>query len=415
MTLGEPRAASAVGSEARAATGLDFRTIFEHSAAPCLLLLPDAPRFSVTAATHAYLAFAHATLDATVGAPLGDVLERADIVVDAEELEALQASLARAISQRSVTRHQLDGDDRTAPRSGAARRQAGWAVVTTPVLSGWGEVTHLLQRFEPADAALPDASETQRNVEQQLAKCTRELAECTRELAGARAELEAFSYSVAHDLRAPLRAIDGFSQALEQDHGDALGAEAGEYLERIRAGARRMSEQLDDMLELSRIQRTPMRKATLDVSELARRVVDTLRRQSPERVVAVDIAPELRVHADSHLTTVLLEKLLGNAWKFTSKNPHASIQLGIEPGADGTTLFVADDGVGFDMTGAERLFTPFQRLHRATDFGGTGMGLAIAHRIVMRHGGRIWARAEVGKGARFHWTVELASASGRRR
>jgi light-regulated signal transduction histidine kinase (bacteriophytochrome) len=115
------------------------------------------------------------------------------------------------------------------------------------------------------------------------------------------------------------------------------------------------------------------------------------------------------VHADSHLTTVLLEKLLGNAWKFTSKKSQASIQLGREPSSEATALFVADDGVGFDMTSAGRLFSPFQRLHKASDFDGTGMGLAIAHRIVARHGGRIWARAEVNKGARFHWTVELAT------
>jgi light-regulated signal transduction histidine kinase (bacteriophytochrome) len=122
-------------------------------------------------------------------------------------------------------------------------------------------------------------------------------------------------------------------------------------------------------------------------------------------VVSVAIAPGLSVHADAHLTTVLLEKLLGNAWKFTSRKPQATIELGREPGEEVHTLFVADDGAGFDMAAAGRLFSPFQRLHHASEFDGTGMGLAIAHRIVARHGGRIWARAEPGKGARFHWTV----------
>jgi signal transduction histidine kinase len=400
---GEIRRPLPGGSTARAAADVDFRAVFEQSAAPCLLLLPDAPRFSVVSASDAYLALAGSSRVACAGSALLEVLMGTGIVSDQADRDRLYASLAAAVEGRSVTQVRLRGARRLQPD--ADDQPACW-VINTPVFSPGGEVCQVLQRFERADAALSDAAAASSHIEQLLA-------ERTRELAAASAELEAFSYSVAHDLRAPLRAIDGFSQALVQDHGAALGADASHYLEHIRAGAQRMSALLDDMLELSRIQRTPLRKTTLDLSQLANRIVDELRQSSPDRVVAVEIAPQLRVHADSHLTTVLLEKLLGNAWKFTSKKPQASIQLGSEPSSGATTLFVADDGVGFDMTCAGRLFSPFQRLHKAADFDGRGMGLAIAHRIVMRHGGRIWARAEVGKGARFHWTVELSGDEAR--
>jgi signal transduction histidine kinase len=397
---GEIRAAPPSGAAVRGAADVDFRAVFEQSAAPCLLLLPDAPRFSVVSATDAYLELAGRPRAACAGSALLQVLSGTGVIADEAELETLRAALQAAIERRCATRARLRGAPRLELGPGDPPR-APWLVLNTPVLSAQGEVCQVLQRFERAEAAPPGAGMAGGELEQLLA-------ERTRELDAANAELEAFSYSVAHDLRAPLRAIDGFSQALVQDHAGALSADAGDYLEHIRAGAQRMSALLDDMLELSRIQRTPLRKTTLDVSQLAQRIVDGLRQSNPDRVVAVEIAPRLQVHADSHLTTVLLEKLLGNAWKFTSKKARASIQLGREPGSDATTLFVADDGVGFDMTSAGRLFSPFQRLHRASDFDGTGMGLAIAHRIVARHGGRIWARAEVGKGARFHWTVQLA-------
>jgi signal transduction histidine kinase len=397
---GEIRAVPPSGPVLRAGADVDFRAVFEQSAAPCLLLLPNPPHFSVVSASDAYLELARRSRTACAGSPLLEVLAGTGVVADEAELEMLRAALQAAIERRCVTRARLRGAQRLVLGAGEPPG-APWIVLNTPVFSSDGDVCHVLQRFERADALLPATGMAGGDAEQLLA-------ERTRELAASNAELEAFSYSVAHDLRAPLRAIDGFSQALAQDHAAALGADACDYLEHIRAGAQRMSALLDDMLELSRIQRSPLRKTTLDVSHLAHRIVDGLRRSSPGRVVAVEIAPRLRVQADAHLTTVLLEKLLGNAWKFTSKKDRASIQLGREPGTDRATLFLADDGVGFDMTCAGRLFSPFQRLHKASDFDGRGMGLAIVHRIVARHGGHIWARAEVGKGARFQWTVELA-------
>jgi len=165
-----------------------------------------------------------------------------------------------------------------------------------------------------------------------------------------------------------------------------------------------MSALIDDMLELSRIQRAPLRRSQVDLSELARRILQELQRAEPNRQVQIEVARGLSVHADAHLMQVALEKLLGNAWKFTSKKPTATIHVGRELVAP-HSFFIADDGAGFDMAYAGRLFSPFQRLHKASEFDGTGIGLAIAHRVLARHGGRIRAQAEPGKGARFSFEV----------
>lgn len=226
----------------------------------------------------------------------------------------------------------------------------------------------------------------------------RELARRNQDLESARRELDAFSYSVSHDLRAPLRAIEGFSQALAHDYHAVLDDQARHYIERVRAGAQRMSSLIDDLLALSRVQRAPLLLREVDLSAAARRVADALTRGSPGRAVAVAVAPGLRALADTQLVEVLLSQLLGNAWKFTRQRQPAHVDVGSEPGPGGPAFFVKDDGVGFDPAHSARLFTPFQRLHRAGEFEGNGIGLAIAERIVSRHGGRIWARSEPGEG-----------------
>lgn len=419
MTPGETRESPSSGGDADAARAVDHRAVFEQLAAPCLLVLPDAPRFSVVAASDAYLALAATSRAASRGAGLLEVLPRGARPSDGER-EQLRASLGQASALQTLTRARLGGSPPAAGEGAPAR--AGWSVVAQPVLGDAGAVRYLLCSFVAArggPAPLEAAAELELGGELELsgelgvvAALERQLGERIRELAAARAELESFSYSVAHDLRAPLRAIDGFCHALSQDCAGQLDAPASSYLEQICAGAQRMSRLLDGLLELSRILRSPLRKTRVDLSELARGVLGELRRSHPERVVEVELAPRLSVHADAHLTRVLLEKLLGNAWKFSSKNPRATIRVGRDASSGPPALFVADDGVGFDMACAGRLFSPFQRLHRASEFDGTGMGLAIAQRIVSRHGGRIWAQAEVGRGARFCWTLEPGSAPG---
>jgi signal transduction histidine kinase len=235
--------------------------------------------------------------------------------------------------------------------------------------------------------------------------------EWLRQLEDANKDLESFSYSVSHDLRAPLRSIDGFSKALLARHADQLDAQGRSYLERVRAATTRMSTLIDDLIELSRISRGPLRRKSVNLTDVATEVVAELRRQHPGRAVTVDVQHGLTAQADARLTTVILENLIGNAWKFTAKRAQAHISIGRSvvdcvDGAGGTTaFFVRDDGAGFDHAYAAALFQPFQRLHADAEFEGTGIGLATVRRIVARHGGRIWAESEVDRGAIFLFTL----------
>jgi light-regulated signal transduction histidine kinase (bacteriophytochrome) len=219
-------------------------------------------------------------------------------------------------------------------------------------------------------------------------------------------ELEAFSYSVAHDLRAPLRGINGFSAALIEELGDQLDGEAKGYLERISAGAGRMGHLIDALLDLSRVSRTELTRAAVNLTEVAHAVIAQLRAGDAGRVVEVAVADGLLAHGDPQLLRVLLENLLGNAWKFAGKREAALIEFGRAEHEGDWSYFVRDNGAGFDMAYAGKLFTPFQRLHPASEFAGTGIGLATVQRIVSRHGGRIWAEAVVERGAAFYFTLD---------
>ncbi len=227
----------------------------------------------------------------------------------------------------------------------------------------------------------------------------------TAQLEAANHELEAFSYSVSHDLRAPLRAIDGFSQAIQEDYADKLDDEGREDLQFIRQGARQMAQLIDDMLRLSRIGRADMRWERVDLSALVNEIAHDLQRQAPDRQVEWLITPELYATGDASLLRILLENLLGNAWKFTGKRPVARVAF-FSTQREGETVYaIRDNGAGFAMAYAQKLFAPFQRLHTAEEFPGTGIGLAIVRRIIARHGGRIWAEGTVDQGATFFFTL----------
>jgi signal transduction histidine kinase len=235
-------------------------------------------------------------------------------------------------------------------------------------------------------------------------RTSRQLRDARQRVETANKELEAFSYSVSHDLRAPLRAVDGFSRALEEDDADRLSPEGKEHLRRIRKGAQRMGELIEDLLRLSRVSRGEFQKTTVDLAPIARAIVAELRNASPEREIRVTIPETLSAFADARLIRVLLENLLGNAWKFSAKAPAAEIELGKRE----DEYFVRDNGAGFDMKEAERLFGAFQRLHTDKEFPGTGIGLATVQRIISRHGGAIRAEAEIGRGATFSFTLPEA-------
>jgi PAS domain S-box-containing protein len=230
-------------------------------------------------------------------------------------------------------------------------------------------------------------------------------------LKAANRELEAFSYSVAHDLRAPLRAMQGFAHALLDEYGNKVDGDGLDYLHEIHNGALRMASLIDALLLLSRVSRSELRPEQVDVSSIARSVLDRLARAEPQRIVEVAVQHGLRAWIDERLARTLFENLLGNAWKFTSQTASPRIEFGASDG-DRQTLFVRDNGVGFDMQYATKLFMPFQRLHSADQFAGTGVGLATAERVLARHAGRLWAESTIGAGATFYFWLPAGPSSG---
>jgi light-regulated signal transduction histidine kinase (bacteriophytochrome) len=241
--------------------------------------------------------------------------------------------------------------------------------------------------------------------EEALERQRSELARSNAELVAANKELEAFSFSVSHDLRAPLRSIDGFSQALLEDYADKLDSTGRDQLQRVRRAAQRMSELIDDMLNLSRVTRSAMRREQLDLSAIAQSIAEELRAAEPGRQVEFAIEEGLTATGDFQLLQAAMENLLRNSWKYTSGHVHARIEFGKTRGNGKNPFFVRDDGAGFDPRYADRLFGAFQRLHAVTEFPGTGIGLATVQRIIHRHGGEIWAEGAVEKGATFYFTL----------
>lgn len=265
-----------------------------------------------------------------------------------------------------------------------------------PGSSGFRETQLLDTTFNKMAAAI---RQQQAQLQGFNAELEKRVADRTRELQALNQELESFTHSVSHDLRAPLRAISGFSGILASDHAAVLDDTGRNYLQRLRNATERMNELIEDLLDLSRVSRGPMSSDIVDLSAIAREVLAILQRNDPQRRVDVQVADGVQVRGDAGLLRILLDNLLGNAWKFTSRTPEARITFaaGPEPGS----FVISDNGAGFDMQYAGKLFGPFQRLHREAEFPGTGIGLATVQRIVNRHGGRIQAEAQPDKGATF--------------
>ena len=298
-----------------------------------------------------------------------------------------QQRISRPILALATTAKRVSEDKDFSVRAKADSRDETGVLVET--------FNEMLSRIQEQNQALQKARD---ELEQRVA-------ERTTQLEAANKELESFSYSVSHDLRAPLRSIDGFSQALFEDHGDKLDEQGRSDLQRVRAATQRMALLIDDLLNLSRVTRGEMRRETVDLSALVKSIAVELTSAEPERRVDLAIAEGIVTQGDPRLLRVLLENLLRNAWKFTGKHSAARIEFGISQNNGKPAYFVRDDGAGFDMAYAHKLFGAFQRLHAMTEFNGTGVGLATVQRIVHRHGGRVWAEGKVDHGATFYFTL----------
>ncbi len=244
-----------------------------------------------------------------------------------------------------------------------------------------------------------------KKTEEQINRYNRDLSHYARQLKYTNQELEAFTYSVSHDLRAPLRAIDGFSQALLEDYEAVLDDQGRDYLGRVRRGSQKMSQLIDDLLRLSRISRQELHTAVFDISSLARETARELSQAAPGRNVDLTIQPDLEATGDRDLIRIVLNNLLSNAWKYTADRDLANIEFGKVNGSGHSTFYVRDNGIGLNLAYSDRLFQPFQRLHPDGHFEGSGIGLAIVHRIITRHGGRVWVESEEGKGATFYFSL----------
>ena len=280
---------------------------------------------------------------------------------------------------------------------------SGYVKLVTAVASVATAV--VLPPLVPKTLQMLQAAKVSESRRGELERANEELERRGAELEAVNRELESFSYSVSHDLRAPLRVIDGFSHALLEDYSGKLDAEGEDYLRRVRAASQQMGQLIDDLLLLSRVTRTDIRREPVDLSAMARSIIEELRASEPERRVEFTVAEKLSALGDGRLLRIALENLLGNAWKFTARREDARVEFGATERDGQAVYYVRDNGAGFDMDYAGKLFGPFQRLHHAEEFEGTGVGLATVQRVVSRHGGRVWAEGVVNRGATFYFTL----------
>ncbi|WP_424356715.1 ATP-binding protein [Methanocella sp. MCL-LM] len=417
----------------------DFRRFFQGSPHPYLVLCTD-PDFTIVAVNDRYLEVTGTKREKIIGRGLFVVFPDNPLEAGTTSVSDLRASLDRVLRDRTVDIMGIQKYD--IPVRGQPDRfeLKYWSPVNTPIFGPEGDIAYILhhveditafiKRFEllsgnKAEPGMKVENATQRMEAEVLRRATEvkdinrklkaamealearttELETVNRKLDLVIGELESFSYSVSHDLRAPLRALDGFSEAILEDYGDKLDPPGKDYLNRIRAASQYMGRLIDDLLHLSRVTRKELKREPINLNVIAESIIDDLKRRDPGRKVIITIKPGMLVHADQDLLRAVLQNLLDNAWKFTSKKPEAIIEFGSVEKEGKTVYYVRDNGAGFDMAYAGKLFGAFQRLHSTEEFPGTGIGLATAQRIIHKHGGQIWAEGEVGKGATFYFTL----------
>ena len=339
------------------------------------------------------------TRDAMIGRGLFEVFPDNPDDPGADGVKNLRASLDRVLRTKLPDSMPWQRYDiRNAERPGFEERH--WSPTNTPLLDDAGEVQCIVHAVEDVTALVLLEKHAAAAIQDEH----QQLVESNNALAASNEELEAFCYSVAHDLRAPLRGIQGFSQALIEDYAKEVDQKGQKYLQRVSSAALRMSDLIDDLLNLSRISRGPLARVPVELSALAREITLDLEHQHAHRVQST-IADGLQATVDARLVRIVLENLLGNAFKFTAPAAEPRMEFGATEIDGARTFFVRDNGAGFDEAYASKLFAPFQRLHSEQDFPGTGIGLAIVQRIVRRHGGRVWAKAALNSGATIYFTL----------
>jgi len=390
-----------------------FRQLFES--APGLYLVLD-PELRIVAVTNAYLKATMTAREQILGRDIFDVFPDNPNDSIADGVSNLRASLSRVISTLKPDTMAVQKYDIRKPASDGGEFEVRyWSPINSPVLGKDDRLAYIIHQVEDVtewvrarDLQVAQQASLRTRAEQMEAEVYRraqELQEANRQLRATNEELESFSYSVSHDLRAPLRALSGFSLALEEDYGAILDDTAKGFLKSIKTASNRMSRLIDDLLSLSRVNREKLTAGAVNLSALAQSVINGFREQEPARKVEFILTPDVMASGDARLLAVALENLLGNAWKFSAKRPDAKIEFGARVDGEKKVFFVRDNGAGFDMKYAKKLFGAFQRLHHMSDFPGSGIGLAIVKRVINRHGGEVWCEAEMNKGATFNFTL----------
>jgi len=415
-----------MGKDRRESGAPDFRALFESAPGLYLVLAPD---LTIVAVSEAYLRATMTGRDAILGRGIFDVFPDNPGDPAADGVRNLRASLDRVLRDRVPDAMAVQKYDIRRPEAeGGGFEERFWSPVNSPVLDPAGALAYVIHRVEDVTEFVRltrQRSERERQTEElrtraesmeaevflrteQVAEANRRFKDANAALEASNRELESFSYSVSHDLRAPLRSVSGFVQMVLEDAGGRLDEESRARLRRAQAAAVRMGQLIDDLLALSRVSRGEVVRAPVDLAALAREVADALRAGSPDRPVACTVRDCPPATGDARLLRIAVENLLGNAWKFTSRTERPVVEFGSAEVDGRTAYFVRDNGAGFDPAYAGKLFGAFQRLHAASDFPGSGIGLATVHRIVLRHGGRAWAEGAPGRGATFWFTLTPA-------
>jgi signal transduction histidine kinase len=396
----------------------DFRALFEAAPGSYLALRPD---FTIVAVSDAYLKATMTRREEILGRNLFDVFPDNPDDPTATGTRNLRASLIKVLKYEVPDTMAVQKYDIRDPDSGAFEERY-WSPINCPVFGAKREITYIIHRVEDVTefVRLKQIVEQHSTLDlvtragqmeseilqraQEIQDANKKLIDYQRELEAVNKELESFSYSVSHDLRAPLRSMSGFSQILVKDYDKLAAAERNDYLQRISKAATKMGILIDGLLNLSRLTRKQLHREPVDLSALTRSITDEFKTNA--KPIDIVVQENLVVDGDAALLHVVMQNLLHNAWKFSAKAAHPRIEVGsCGDGNGGTACFVRDNGAGFNMEYRNKLFGSFQRLHSDEEYEGHGIGLATVQRVIHRHGGRIWAESEVGKGATFYFTL----------